>query len=527
MNLGDNLYNYRKKKGISQEELADKLNVSRQTVSLWETGQTFPSTEKLILLSEILDVSLDILCGRLSVNGSGRQTVSVEPFVSPTSIVGNAAQQINDKETQSYDSFNQPPPIDKAIASVKTEIKSYKKNFISFMLNGRKGLKKFGLLYLIPVGVWLLTTLRSLPSFKLDSFLIGLLILMIIPLLLLVFTLFQYYKLRKRIKKLCKGGKTFFNIYFFNNELIVVTENSDYYSSSRYNYSDAFKYEVNKDVVFINFKGKGGLLFNKTQMVGNDELALNNIRFEVHKKQVARVAHAGVYNKKYKIISITLFILSLASLYVALAIYSASLNNADLLTFEFALYTYRFWYALPIPLTSLAFGVYLHKKGVKALKNIIAGVIFSGLILMLGSFWLFESVMFTYDKAYIGEISQIIDFDLPEGKIITSARNESYSFGNKKTIKESRVEYNSDGLSEIIQKNVLWKPKEAAEAYSIKTILPGSSLPSKYDYFMIYVKDANLYNEKPAEEKEYKMIFLGYSVKNNSLYILEYYVDLR
>lgn len=38
MDLGENLYNLRKKKNLSQEEVAEKLNVTRQTISKWETG---------------------------------------------------------------------------------------------------------------------------------------------------------------------------------------------------------------------------------------------------------------------------------------------------------------------------------------------------------------------------------------------------------------------------------------------------------------------------------------------------------
>ena len=167
---------------------------------------------------------------------------------------------------------------------------------------------------------------------------------------------------------------------------------------------------------------------------------------------------------------------------------------------------------------------YLQNKG-RARKNVIAGAIFTVLIFIFGCFWLFFSSIFEYAKAYIGKVSQTVSFVLPEGEIITHALNESYSFNNKKTIKESRVKYNSDELSEIIQNRALWKPKEAAEENQIKKILPDLLFVShKYDYFMVYVKELNLYNEKPAGEKEYEMIFLGYNVKNNSLYILEMWI---
>ena len=42
MNLGNNLFNARKKSGLSQEDAAEKLSVSRQTVSKWETDETVP-----------------------------------------------------------------------------------------------------------------------------------------------------------------------------------------------------------------------------------------------------------------------------------------------------------------------------------------------------------------------------------------------------------------------------------------------------------------------------------------------------
>ena len=61
MSLSENLQNLRKIKNMSQEELAEKLNVSRQAVSKWESGNGYPETEKIISICEIFDCSMDEL----------------------------------------------------------------------------------------------------------------------------------------------------------------------------------------------------------------------------------------------------------------------------------------------------------------------------------------------------------------------------------------------------------------------------------------------------------------------------------
>lgn len=66
MELGKNLFYYRKQKGMSQEQLADAVNVSFQTVSAWERNEYAPQVDKLIKIADVLDVSLDDLCSNHS-----------------------------------------------------------------------------------------------------------------------------------------------------------------------------------------------------------------------------------------------------------------------------------------------------------------------------------------------------------------------------------------------------------------------------------------------------------------------------
>ena len=61
--MSDNIRHYRKEKGLSQEEMAVRLHVVRQTVSKWENGKSVPDAEVLIKIADLLDVSVGNLLG--------------------------------------------------------------------------------------------------------------------------------------------------------------------------------------------------------------------------------------------------------------------------------------------------------------------------------------------------------------------------------------------------------------------------------------------------------------------------------
>ena len=61
MNLGNSLFHARKRRGFSQEDVAEKLGVSRQTISKWETGETIPDIRQCKRLAVLYQMSLDEL----------------------------------------------------------------------------------------------------------------------------------------------------------------------------------------------------------------------------------------------------------------------------------------------------------------------------------------------------------------------------------------------------------------------------------------------------------------------------------
>ena len=64
MKLGENLQAYRKKTGLSQEEFAEKCEVSRQAIAKWESGESVPTIDKLIFLADYYGITLDELVGK-------------------------------------------------------------------------------------------------------------------------------------------------------------------------------------------------------------------------------------------------------------------------------------------------------------------------------------------------------------------------------------------------------------------------------------------------------------------------------
>ena len=83
--LNENIKRIRKSKGLSQEELAIKLNVVRQTVSKWENGLSVPDSSMLIMLADELDTTVSELLGELVA----------EPTTDDLKILSNKLEVIN------------------------------------------------------------------------------------------------------------------------------------------------------------------------------------------------------------------------------------------------------------------------------------------------------------------------------------------------------------------------------------------------------------------------------------------------
>ena len=95
MALSEKLYELRKKRALSQEQLAEQLGVSRQAISKWEYGKAVPETDTLISISKYFDVSLDYLMKE--ENSISENAVSLE--VHQTEATNKREKRILDRKS--------------------------------------------------------------------------------------------------------------------------------------------------------------------------------------------------------------------------------------------------------------------------------------------------------------------------------------------------------------------------------------------------------------------------------------------
>lgn len=82
MKFNEKLSTLRKKQGLSQEELGMELQVSRQTISKWESGQSYPDFQKLVLLSDYFAMTLDELVRDIDVQDVRERDLNGEKLTS-------------------------------------------------------------------------------------------------------------------------------------------------------------------------------------------------------------------------------------------------------------------------------------------------------------------------------------------------------------------------------------------------------------------------------------------------------------
>ena len=328
MSLGENIQKYRKDLGLSQEELGQKLLVSRQTISLWEKDQTVPTIDNLIRLKEVFGVSVD------EILGFENKTQSGEPKP-------NEAYKFNFSETE----LNQIHRSQRSIIYRKTVILALVFAFI------------------------IVSLISSSPS----EFLIGI-VLGSISVCFAAFFKLMYDNNKAWKNSIKRISESVYEYKIFEDHILIgIYHNDEKVRSSKCCFADIEQIQQFDKWLLFRFCGQF-FIVRKSDLKENS--AFYSFMYKNPSKTVVNIPN------KWRIISRVLFFASLLSIFAAMTLVSLATRENHSINENMWL----FFVLTPIPIASTVFGFVLKSKGYKYKKNIIAGIIVTIFLCVYGSF---------------------------------------------------------------------------------------------------------------------------------------------
>ena len=231
--------------------------------------------------------------------------------------------------------------------------------------------------------------------------------------------------------------------------------------------------------------------------------------------------------EKVKIGLIVLFVLTIISIWASmfLILLTPQKENVPLpLTFN---YTYVAYYLLPIPVLSIILGIIYRIKGLKCTKNIIAGIIVTGIILLEGSvsFLINDEI----DYKNITTYRDAIGITLPsQGKYYKINWDESYLLNHKSNYIIFTNPKEEKAFFEELQNSKNWLTKKEIST-NIENLLTPATCESVNQecYYSIYIKELNTHNTLPVQNGVYHIYAMTYSRDKSYLDIEEYIYNYK
>lgn len=468
MTLGEQILKYRKQKGMSQEELAERLNVSRQSVSLWETNQTVPQIDYLMELSQIFNVTLDELCNNDTKSICNEITETTE------------GEQTDDILAMTHFEYDE----DKIKKLIKI-LDKRQHTIIAIFLN------------CLVVGLF--------SAFS-DDF--GSVLAVFIIINIFLFVLFR--NLNKKSIKILQTEKRVIDIKFFNDYFISNVKTINTETETKLNYSDIARLHIDDEFVVIIFNNKY-VVFEQKVLIENRELILSSLKSQ-SKKFINRTTNMKD-NAKLKTVSILLFVLSFVSLILALISVGliSGLGRYSFANKTFVLNMWVFFVFAAIPLGSFIFGIIFNNR-FKCKKNIIAGIIMTAILVLYGSFCIIWRPFFSFDEKYLKQVSIETNLNFPSEFLIVTDKitglNETYV---KFTDNNDVIEFENY----IMSSNIWDQTSNLPTDVDLSVLLTIKS----YDYFYIHIIDEH--STSNFHDKNIDQILLAYSTENDVLVIYE------
>lgn len=464
MTLGEKIQFYRKKLGMSQEELGQKLLVSRQTISLWENGQTAPTTDNLIRLKEIFGVSVDEILGICKDNEA-------------------PAQMPNEAYKLTY-TREELAKVYKTISSrtFGKRIKVLILLLICIIIFAKVGHSDYPFMLGIDFGIILL------------------------GITLYAKNIFSYKKSWQ--KSIGKISDSTYEYKFFDDSLwLNIYRGGEKVRESKHYYSDIEQmYDFGEHILLI--------IAGRSFVLRKSELHENSCVYSLGYKKIKTL-------NKHSAVSATLFWAAILSLAIGIFIY---LNLSGEYFFEKSWIMFCF---TPIPLASAVWGLVMKAKGHKCQKNIVAGIIITLMMCAYGSMGFVFSGFHDHSDKPVLRVEQTIGIDIPEYTKIntvdwvdsaqTTLRGYIYyestvSFDRKSA---KRFERTFDGRwLKALPNNLIGISSPQTDYIN-------------YDCILVYNTDSREFNALPQNDGTYRFINLLYNRAAAEMKIIEYDMEYQ
>jgi len=470
MTVGEKIQYYRKRIGLSQEELGQKMLVSRQTVSLWEMDKTLPTVDNLILLREIFSVSIDDILSE--------------------------AEPITENKNEPKEAY-----IFKYEKSDLQEV--FKKACFPLI--------KRAIIFTLACIVLFVFFAAAEANDTMIGLLLGYFLIGVISHVKGYFAYDKAWKSSENRILQCTYSYEIFDGYFILN----ISKNEEIVRTLKIYFDDVEKIQSFEKYLVLQIAGQSYIV--KKDALIPESAFITFCNNTPHKVEVKKP------KDKLKIISILLFVLSIGTIWGAM-ISEAILSEINRAMTE---NMWVFFLFLPIPIGSIVFGFYLKKKGYKYKKNVIAGVIMAALLCIYGSFTFIFADVFSHSDEPIVNAEQTLNIDIPKHSHIST---QDWTKGTQSVprgyIYSTSDIYFDDTAVEQFEKSIA---NDARWISDIPNAMVG--ITSYFcdiqtsDYYMIYNKDTGELNKLPSESGSYVFINLLYDAEGNTMKLVEYQIE--
>lgn len=476
MTIGERIQMCRKQLGLSQEELGQKLLVSRQTISLWEKDQTVPTIDNLKRLREIFDISVDEILGF---------------------EVSEQAKEISPKPNEVY-----------SFRFTKDELNRI------YRLQGRNYYKRAIIFTVISILMIVLFVASYSPGamigFAAGMFFIGT--------VSNIKGIRAYSKVWKNsMERICSS---IYEYKLYNDCFeINIYRHNELVRKSKYYYTDIEKIHYLGQWLILQIGGQAFILRDA-------ELRDNSVIYTcMNRTPVFLGITERPLNGRLKLISIILFVASLLSVTMALNFIRLIGGGSD----TFVKHAWICFLFTLIPIASLVFGFILKSKGYKYKKNIVIGIIMTVMLCLWGSFSFIFADVYDYSNEAIIRTEQVVGIDIPEHRNITT---QDFSMGTQSGSGDpllliSIIDFDSSEVEDFekqLKDDDRWMVSLSTDLIGIASPLYGNDY-SFFDYILLYNADTGEYNTLPKESGYYRFINVFYSAKENQMNIVEYDID--